>query len=80
MSDRRGPEIDLLPDMVSNPARPTLGAGSLIRDTDADLPDVILGMNVLSKLHLYIAYKEAKLYITAAGTPSTAPAQGQPAQ
>src|SRR5262249_39171992 len=40
------PEIDLLPDMVSNPARPTNGAGSIIRDTDADLPDVILGMNV----------------------------------
>jgi len=74
------PEIDLLPDMVSNPARPTSGAGSIIRDTDADLPDVILGMNVLSKLHLYIAYKEAKLYITAGGTPAAADAQGQPAQ
>jgi len=74
------PEIDLLPDMVSNPARPTGGAGSLIRDTDADLPDVMLGMNVLSKLHLYIAYKEAKLYITAAGTPAAAGAPTQPAQ
>jgi hypothetical protein len=37
-------------------------------------------MNVLSKLHLYVAYKEAKLYVTAAGTQAAAPAQGQPAQ
>ena len=28
--------------------------------------DVILGMDVLSKLHLYISYKEKKLYFTAA--------------
>jgi predicted aspartyl protease len=28
---------------------------------------VLLGMDVLSKLHLYIAYKERKLYITSAG-------------
>jgi len=74
------PEVDLLPDMVSNPARPTTSAGSIIRDTDAEPPDVLLGMNVLSKLHVYIAYKEAKLYITAAGTQAAAPAQGQPAQ
>ena len=74
------PQIDLLPDMVSNPARPTTGAGSLIRDTDANLADIILGMDVLSKLHVYIAYKEAKLYIAAAGTPAAAPAQGQPPQ
>ena len=74
------PMIDLLPDMQGNATRPTTGPGSIIRDADAEPPDVLLGMNVLSKLHVYIAYKEAKLYITAAGTPSAAPAQGQPAQ
>ncbi|MBV9692184.1 MAG: hypothetical protein JO261_00650 [Alphaproteobacteria bacterium] len=26
--------------------------------------EFILGMNVLSKLHVYIAYKERKIYIT----------------
>jgi predicted aspartyl protease len=31
-----------------------------------DSPDVILGMDVISKLHLYIAYKEHKLYLTPA--------------
>jgi predicted aspartyl protease len=67
------PVIDLLPDMVSSPSQAAPDAGSLIRNTDANSPDVILGMNVLSKLHLYIANKEAKLYITAA-EPSPAPA------
>jgi predicted aspartyl protease len=28
--------------------------------------DMLLGMNVLTKLHLYIAYKERKIYVTAA--------------
>jgi len=74
------PAIDLLPDMVSLPAKPNTSAGSLIHDTDSDLPDVILGMNVLSKLHLYIAYKEAKLYVTAAGPPPESSSPGQPAQ
>ena len=30
------------------------------------LPDLRLGMSTLSKLHVYIAYKERKLYITSA--------------
>jgi predicted aspartyl protease len=29
--------------------------------------DMLLGMDVLSKLHLYVAYKEHKIYLTAAG-------------
>jgi len=29
-------------------------------------PDLLLGMNVLSKLHFYVAYREHKLYFTAA--------------
>jgi predicted aspartyl protease len=39
-------------------------------------PDMIVGMNVLKGLHVYIAYKERKLYITPAGTPTPpSPAQ-----
>ena len=30
-----------------------------------DLEPLIVGMNVISKLHLYIAYKERKIYVTA---------------
>jgi predicted aspartyl protease len=59
------PLITLLPNMMGPaPARRT---GSLTRDTDdaQGLPDLILGMSVLSKLHVYIAYKESKLYLSA---------------
>jgi len=29
-------------------------------------PELILGMGILRQLHMYIAYKERKLYVTAA--------------
>ena len=62
------PMIDLLPDMLSGQGAPAPRTGSIIRENRA-LPDVILGMTTLSQLHLYIAYKERKVYITAAGAP-----------
>ena len=69
------PTIDLLPDLMSAPGGTPRPTGSLIRDSDNNLPGIILGMNVLSRLHVYVAYKEAKLYITAAGAqPAASPA------
>jgi predicted aspartyl protease len=41
--------------------------GSLIsRPPESVEPDVLLGMNVLKHLHVYVAYKEKKVYITPA--------------
>jgi predicted aspartyl protease len=41
--------------------------GSLVsRPNEQAEPDILLGMNVLKHLHVYIAYKEQKLYITPA--------------
>lgn len=56
------PVLLLLPDLVANAGHRTR-PGSLIR-VENGLPDVLLGMNVLRRLHLYIAYKESRLYIT----------------
>jgi predicted aspartyl protease len=69
------PDIVLLPDLVGDQAPRT---GTLTRGGDdiSGLPDLILGMSVLSKLHAYIAYKESKLYLSAGGpqgAPQTAP-------
>lgn len=65
------PMLTMLPDMVGgNTVVPITG---YIRNTDEGLPDIILGMNLLSKLHLYIAYKERKLYITDVGPYPLAP-------
>jgi len=63
------PMIDLLPDLLSGANPSTPRTGSIIREEKA-LPDVILGMSTLSQLHLYVAYKERKVYITAAGPPA----------
>jgi hypothetical protein len=57
------PLIDLLPDtakdrmqfLASPPFRPWI-----------DVPPLFIGMDVLRKLHLYIAYREQKIYLTAA--------------
>jgi hypothetical protein len=73
------PVINMLPNMMGsvNPGAPR--TGSIIREEQNGLPDLILGMNTMSQMHVYIAYKERKLYITAADAqpspPATAPAQ-----
>jgi predicted aspartyl protease len=41
-------------------------------DRETGLGDMILGMDILHHLHVYIAYKEQKLYITPASAPTTA--------
>jgi Aspartyl protease len=77
------PRIGLVPDrMTSKDQNNSLETGSHITRAydEIKLPEVIIGMNVLKKMHVYIAYKEQNLYITAAGvpdapSPSTAPAK-----
>ncbi|HEY4264004.1 MAG TPA: retropepsin-like aspartic protease, partial [Micropepsaceae bacterium] len=66
------PLITLLPNMVSLTSEQR-SAGSLVRDTDKQAPDMLLGMSVLNKLHVYIAAHEGKLYITQASTPAPNP-------
>lgn len=38
-------------------------------DDDVNRADMLIGMNVLTKLHLYIAFDERKLYVSEASTP-----------
>ena len=59
------PVIHIYPDLMRT------GLGRVLRFSDGrGLPDMIIGMNVLSKLHLYIAYGERRLYITRAADPA----------
>ncbi len=64
------PMLNMLPDMMGgvNPGAPR--TGSIIRDERVGLPDMILGMSTMRQMHVYIAYKERKLYITAASPQS----------
>lgn len=75
------PLIELLPDLVSNfmeHPTDTVSNDTRLRDPrrETGLEDVILGMDILHRLHVYIAYKEKKLYITpaVAAKPAAAPA------
>jgi hypothetical protein len=34
---------------------------------------MLIGMDILRHLHLYIAYREQKLYVTLASAPASAP-------
>jgi predicted aspartyl protease len=57
---------------VSNPNIVLMPDPSTINRVTASrgfLPDLILGADILSKMHLYFAYKEKKLYITSAEPP-----------
>lgn len=73
------PNISLIPDLMHNkmtdPAD-TVSNDTRIRDTrrDTGLPDMILGMDVLHRLHVYVAYKENKLYVTPAAPSAPAAA------
>ena len=43
-----------------------------VDDLDATEPPILIGMNVLSKLHLYVAFGESKIYVTPATPPPVA--------
>lgn len=68
------PHIAVLPDVVGrNDVQNTVLPGGRITRADDNLePDINIGMDVLKNLHVYIAAKEEKLYITAA-KPAAAP-------
>jgi len=68
------PKLRLLPDLVrlklrSSPVPWEGGTRIASSSPNAGLSDLILGMDILRHLHLYIAYKERRLYLTAASEP-----------
>src|SRR5260370_26537650 len=78
------PEINLVPDEVRarmpNKNRPKTGSLTRRDTATSGLPDMTLGMSTLSKMHVYIAYRDRKVYITEAApapgaAPTAAPAQ-----
>jgi predicted aspartyl protease len=71
------PHIEIIPNKVgSKDPNNSLVTGSRLHrvdDADASDPVMLIGMNILSKLHLYIAFGERKIYITPASAPPAAP-------
>ena len=69
-------DVRIIPNAVGRNMDKTPLQGSWVKTEKdfMDIPDMIIGMNVLRRLHLYIAFGEAKLYVTDAS------ATAQPAQ
>ena len=77
------PELDLIPNAMGRDAdRAQLVGDRTKTEKDLlDVPDVTIGMDVLRKLHIYMALKEEKLYITeasAAALPAPVSPAGNP--
>ncbi len=59
------PRLRVMPDLVGTRSQDTLRADSrVLRRTDNFQPSLRLGMDVLRQMHLYLAIRENKLYIT----------------
>ena len=80
------PHIVIIPDKIGT-KDPNNGyaTGSHVRRADDSYfarPPMLIGMNILAKLHLYIAFSENKVYITPASPPAQpappAPQDGPP--
>jgi hypothetical protein len=56
------PTMRLASDRIAN-AMPS-NLGGVTSKARQGLPDVIIGQNILGKFHVYIAYRERKLYVT----------------
>ena len=69
------PHIAVLPDIVGrNDVNNAVRASGRIARLDDNLePDITIGMDVIRQLHIYVAEKEEKLYVTAAAQPAAAP-------
>ncbi|MDE2184745.1 MAG: retropepsin-like domain-containing protein [Alphaproteobacteria bacterium] len=68
------PDIAIIPDMTSDKVANVPDTGSRLGDPrrNEEKPDMLIGMDVLQHLHIYIAYKEEKLYVTPAGAQAKA--------
>ena len=77
----KNPHVVIIPQLVGS-KDPNNGqrTGNLTKRVDDldDQADMLIGMNILRKLHLYIAFDENKLYISEASTPPKMPAAAAP--
>jgi predicted aspartyl protease len=68
----RDPKLSILPDLMGKNDTSNIVADSHIRRiTDGMQPTMLIGMDTLRKLHMYIAFKERKLYLTAGSDQTT---------
>jgi hypothetical protein len=76
------PNFVVTPDLIGDkdPNNSSRTDTRLKRIDDYISVDLTIGLNVLRRLHLYVAFGERNLYITPASASQTAPAAAAPAQ
>jgi hypothetical protein len=76
------PRVTVFPDVVGRNDPNNVGRtdSRVAKVDDIQVPDISIGMDVIRQLHIYIAAKEGKMYITAAGPAPGAQPQPAPAQ
>jgi hypothetical protein len=60
------PDIAILPNIIGRSAdrsQQSTGNRAIPRNTPAVVSQLIIGMDILRKLHIYIAFREGRLYI-----------------
>lgn len=75
--------VQIIPDRTTSKDRDnTARTGSHVNriDDDIDRPNLTLGMNILRKLHVYVATAERKIYISPASAPDAPSPFGPPAR
>lgn len=64
--DVANPKVSIMPDRVGSSSRTQqTGNRALLDLADLKLPQVILGMDILRHLHIYMAFKEKRFYVSA---------------
>ena len=61
---------------MTHSSRSNVTTGSRFHSAVATIPDLSIGMDVLSHLHVYIAFAEMKLYVSPAGNGESAVSKG----
>jgi predicted aspartyl protease len=74
----KNPQITLVPDPVAQKRMAKAMDSGFSGSLDFRNARLVLGMDILRKLHFYIAYREQKLYFTAATPPPTPPTPPTP--
>ncbi len=68
------PHVVIFPDLIGkkDPDNTLVLGSNIVKSDDSMGPEITIGMDVLKRLHVYIAYNEQKLYLTAPDQASAA--------
>jgi predicted aspartyl protease len=71
--DVSNPRVEIMPDRMNSASHEQqTGNRALIGETDLNLPQLLLGMDILRHLHVYMAFGDKQFYVSAGSPPRKA--------